>query len=199
MGDNVLYDDAPPGGRHRRRRRRRGRRPGPPPTRLARRLTGSRLQVLPRSSGIIPTNRDLSADTVRPTPVDIKKTFERAGIGHGVLEVESVRMHPSVGGPWARVLVAVSAFLLLSMGGAIVAAPLTLPLLYLAVRGNRIGASLRTAAVVIAALTVAEVAWAATYLTLAEAQPWIWLLPIAGSAATATAFARRTPGHLATA
>ena len=41
----------------------------------------------------------------------------------------------SVGGPWARVLVAVSAFLLLSMGGAIVAAPLTLPLLYLAVRG----------------------------------------------------------------
>ncbi len=43
-------------------------------------------------------------------------------------------MLQSVGGPWARVLVAVSAFLLLSMGGAIVAAPLTLPLLYLAVR-----------------------------------------------------------------
>ncbi|HEV7534688.1 MAG TPA: hypothetical protein VGP90_03585 [Acidimicrobiia bacterium] len=96
----------------------------------------------------------------------------------------------SVGGPWARVLVAVSAFLLLSMGGAIVAAPLTLPLLYLAVRGDRIGDGLRTAAVVIAALTVAEVAWAATYLAIAEAKPWIWLLPMAAGAATASAFAR---------
>jgi hypothetical protein len=104
-------------------------------------------------------------------------------------------MHRSVSGPWARALVAVSAFLLLSMGGAIVAAPLTLPLLYLAVRGDRIGAGLRTAAVVIAALTVAEVGWAATYLAVAEAQPWIWLLPVAAGAATATTFAR-TPGTL---
>ena len=102
----------------------------------------------------------------------------------------------SVGGPWARVLVAVSAFLLLSMGGAIVAAPLTLPLLYLTVRVDRIGAGLRTAAVVIAALTVAEVAWAATYLAVAEAQPWIWLLSAAAGAATATTLAR-TPGRLA--
>jgi hypothetical protein len=101
----------------------------------------------------------------------------------------------SVGGPWARVLVAVSAFLLLSMGGAIVAAPLTLPLLYLAARGDRIGAGLRTAAVVIAALTVAEVAWAATYLAVAEAQPWIWVLPVAGGAATAAALAR-TPDRV---
>lgn len=100
-----------------------------------------------------------------------------------------------VGGPWARVLVGVSAFLLLSMGGAIVGAPLTLPLLYLAVRGDRIGAGLRTAAVVIAGLTVAEVAWAATYLTVAEAKPWIWLLPVAAGAATAAAFAR-TPSTL---
>jgi hypothetical protein len=100
----------------------------------------------------------------------------------------------SVGGPWARVLVAVSAFLLLSMGGAIVAAPLTLPLLYLAVRGDRIGAGLRTAAVVIAALTVAEVAWAATYLAVAEAKPWIWLLPVAAGAAAASAFGRSRSG-----
>jgi hypothetical protein len=96
----------------------------------------------------------------------------------------------SVGGPWARVLVAVSAFLLLSMGGAIVAAPLTLPLLYLAARGDRGGAGLRTAAVVIATLTVAEVAWAATYLAVAEAKPWIWFLPAAAGVATASAFAR---------
>ena len=100
-------------------------------------------------------------------------------------------MLQSVGGPWARVLVAVSAFLLLSMGGAIVAAPLTVPLLYLAAQGRRISAGLRLAAVVIAALTVAEVAWAATYLTLAEAQPWIWLLPVIAGAGTAASFTHR--------
>jgi hypothetical protein len=102
----------------------------------------------------------------------------------------------SVGGPWARVLVAVSAFLLLSMGGAIVAAPLTLPLLYLAVRSGRLAPGLRTGAIAVAALTVAEVVWAATYLAMAEAQPWIWLLPVAAGAATATNFAR-TPAALA--
>jgi len=107
-------------------------------------------------------------------------------------------MHRSVGGLWARALVAVSALLLLSMGGAIFAAPLTLPLLYLAVRGDRIGAGLRTAAVVIAALTVAEVAWAATYLAVAEAKPWIWLLPVAAGLATASALGRSRSG-LATA
>jgi hypothetical protein len=99
-------------------------------------------------------------------------------------------MLQSVGGLWARALVAVSAFLLLSMGGAIVAAPLTVPLLYLAIQGRPIGAGLRLAAVVIAALTVAEVAWAATYLAVAEAQPWIWLLPVATGIGTAGAFAR---------
>jgi hypothetical protein len=102
----------------------------------------------------------------------------------------------SVGGLWTRALVAVSAFLLLSMGGAIVAAPLTVPLLYLAVRTGRLGTALRVTAVVIAALTVAEVAWAATYLTMAEAQPWIWLLPVTAGAATAGAFARTPVGLL---
>lgn len=97
----------------------------------------------------------------------------------------------SAGGPWAGVLVGVSGFLLLSMGGAIVAAPLTLPLLYLAVSGGRLGAGLRTAAVVVAALTVAEVAWAATYLAMAEAQPWIWLVPAGAGTATAAIFTRR--------
>jgi hypothetical protein len=72
-------------------------------------------------------------------------------------------MLSAVHGAAARVLVAVSAFLLLSMGGAVVAAPLTLPLLYLAVRNGQLAGRLRAAAIVIAALTVAEVAWAATY------------------------------------
>jgi hypothetical protein len=102
-----------------------------------------------------------------------------------------------VGGPWARVLVVVSAFLLLSMGGAIVAAPLTLPLLYLAVRSGRLNTGLRKAAIVVAGLTVAEVVWAATYLAVAEAQPWIWLLSAAAGAVMAGALvqgaARLTP------
>jgi len=95
----------------------------------------------------------------------------------------------SLGGPWARVLVAVSAFLLLSMGGAVVAAPLTLPLLYLAVRSGRMGTGLRRAAIVVAALTVAEVVWAATYLVMAESQPWTWLLPVVAGVAGAGALA----------
>lgn len=109
-----------------------------------------------------------------------------------------MRMLRSVGGPWARVLVMVSACLLLSMGGTIVAAPLTLPLLYLAASSGRLSAGLRTAAVVVAALTVAEVAWAATYLAVAEAEPWIWLVPVAAGGATAAAFVR-TPGTLSAA
>lgn len=71
-----------------------------------------------------------------------------------------------VGGPWARVLVAVSACLLLSMVGAILAAPLTVPLLYLVARSDG-GTGLRVAAVTVGALTVAEIAWAATYLAVA--------------------------------
>ncbi|HVW35221.1 MAG TPA: hypothetical protein VHL53_21995 [Acidimicrobiia bacterium] len=97
-------------------------------------------------------------------------------------------MRQSVGGNWARAGVALAAFLLLSMGGAIVAAPLTLPMLYLSARSPRVGAGLRSAATIIAALTVAEIAWAATYLTVAEAQPWIWAIPLAAGFATAATF-----------
>jgi hypothetical protein len=104
----------------------------------------------------------------------------------------------SLSGPGARVLVAVSAFLLLSMGGAVVAAPLTLPLLFLAGRNGRLGPGLRAAAVVIAGLTVAEVAWAATYLAVAESRPWIWLVPIAAGMATARVFVR-PPGSFSAA
>ena len=93
-------------------------------------------------------------------------------------------------------MVGLSAFLLLSMGGAVVAAPATLPLLYLGIRSARAGSALRAAAVIVAALTVAEVAWAATYVAVAEADPWIWLLPAAAGAATAIALAR-TPAVIA--
>jgi hypothetical protein len=102
----------------------------------------------------------------------------------------------SAGGRWAWAAIAVSAFLLLSMGGAIVAAPLTLPVLYVIVRCGQCSPRPRAAAVVVAALTVAEVAWAATYLAIAEAGPWIWLLPVAAGAGTAAALAR-TPTAVA--
>jgi hypothetical protein len=65
---------------------------------------------------------------------------------------------------WDLVVVAVGGVLLLSMGGAILAAPLTLPLLYRAVRpdrAERVHPGVRAVALVVVALTVAEVAWAA--------------------------------------
>ena len=100
----------------------------------------------------------------------------------------------TVGGPWAGVLVGVSACLLLSMGGAVVAAPLSVPLLLLVARREGPGTGLRWAASVVATLTVAEVAWAATYLAVAETGPWIWLLPAAAGAATASSCRPRVTG-----
>ena len=49
---------------------------------------------------------------------------------------------------------------------------------------------------VVAALTVAEVAWVATYLAVAEAGPWIWLLPAVAGAGTGAALTR-TPAAIA--
>ena len=74
------------------------------------------------------------------------------------------------------VVFAVAGFLLLSMGGAVIAAPATVPLMHIAASHHRTPA-FRCLAVVLSALTVAEVAWALTYLALDEARPWIWLLP----------------------
>ncbi|MGH8990137.1 MAG: hypothetical protein ACRDZ7_01255 [Acidimicrobiia bacterium] len=85
--------------------------------------------------------------------------------------------------PWGAAVLALSAFLLISMGGAIVAAPVTVPLLLLAIRRGVLTGGMRTAAVIVGGLTVAQVGWAATYLILDESQPWIWLLPLAAGAA----------------
>jgi hypothetical protein len=81
------------------------------------------------------------------------------------------------------VVVGVAAVLLLSMGGAIVAAPVTVPLLALVGRRHPRRA-VRWVAVVVAAGTVGEVAWALTYLTLGEVQPGIWLVPLGAAAGT---------------
>lgn len=76
------------------------------------------------------------------------------------------------------------------MGGAIVAAPITLPVLLLALRRGALPGRWGTAAVVVGGFTVSEVAWAATYVTLDEAQPWIWLVPVVAGAAGMAALAR---------
>jgi hypothetical protein len=83
----------------------------------------------------------------------------------------------------------VAGFLLLSMGGAIVAAPITVPLMWMAACRHRTQ-TFRVTATVLCALTGAEVVWAATYLTLEDAQPWIWLMPTVTCVAVILLFRR---------
>lgn len=94
--------------------------------------------------------------------------------------------------PAAVILFLVSAFLLVSMGGAVLAAPVTLPLMFVAVR-RRPSTPFRAAAAVIGGLTTAEVVWAGTYVALTEARPWIWLLPCLSAALAVYVFVARAP------
>lgn len=75
------------------------------------------------------------------------------------------------------VVFAIATILLMSMGGAIFAAPITIPLMVLTARHHPTVA-FRAAGTVLVGLTVAEVVWALAYLRLGEVQPWIWLLPL---------------------
>jgi hypothetical protein len=75
------------------------------------------------------------------------------------------------------VLFCVAAFLLISMGGAIIAGPLTVPLMFVVTRRHPTMAY-RAIAAVLTGATVAEVVWALTYVVADEAKPWIWLLPL---------------------
>jgi lysylphosphatidylglycerol synthetase-like protein (DUF2156 family) len=70
-----------------------------------------------------------------------------------------------------------AALLLGSMGGGMVAAPVTVSLMVVAARRHPTPA-FRAAATVLVALTMGEVAWAVTYLAVQEDKPWIWLLPL---------------------
>ena len=90
----------------------------------------------------------------------------------------------------------VAAFLLVSMGGAVVAAPLTVPLMTVVTYRHPTRA-FRTAGAVLIGATVAEVVWALTYVAAGEAKPWIWLLPLltaiaAGVSLVATSDPRRS-------
>jgi hypothetical protein len=72
--------------------------------------------------------------------------------------------------------------LLGSMGGAILAAPVLLPLLWWATRTT--GRGIRVIGAILAALVVAEVAWAGVYVVVGERQPYIWALPALSAAVT---------------
>ncbi len=86
----------------------------------------------------------------------------------------------------------VAAFLLVSMGGAILAAPLMLPVMYVGVRRHSTRL-FRTIGGLLSALTVGEVVWAAVYVSLGESKPWIWLFPVIGGLAVAFAYAWLPP------
>jgi hypothetical protein len=94
----------------------------------------------------------------------------------------------SVSSALGTAVVSLAGFLLLSMGGAVVAAPATVPLLVLVARlhGRR---AVRWAALCLAAATVAEVAWAVTYVTVGEARPAVWLAPLCAAGASAALIA----------
>ena len=77
----------------------------------------------------------------------------------------------------------VAAVLLVSMGGAILAAPITLPLLYLAARTS-LDAAYRWIAGTIGGLTAAEAGWAIAYVAVGETKPFIWLAPLIVGVAT---------------
>jgi len=90
---------------------------------------------------------------------------------------------------WQTVIL-VSAFLLISMGGAIIAAPVTLPLLWISLRRPGLNRPWKVTAAVVLALTAAEFTWAAVYLTLGESKPLIWLVPLGAFALAASATSR---------
>jgi hypothetical protein len=91
---------------------------------------------------------------------------------------------------WRRTGIAVfviAGVLLVSMGGAIIAAPLTIPLIFVAVCRHPTR-TFRILGTLIASLTVAEFAWAAVYVTAGEAKPWIWLIPCVAATGALVAF-----------
>ena len=92
---------------------------------------------------------------------------------------------------WLTVaLFVVCGVLLMSFGGAVVVAPVTLPLLYVAVR-RRPTAAFRWTGGVIAGLTAVEVVWVLVYLAAGEDTPWIALVPLAAGVAVLLVFVRR--------
>jgi len=86
-------------------------------------------------------------------------------------------------------LLVVSTVLLVSYGGAILLAPVTVPLVVLAAR-NSGGLGFKAWAGTVVVLTVAELAWALTYVAQGEATPAIWLVPTLAAAGAAFGYSR---------
>lgn len=83
-----------------------------------------------------------------------------------------------------------AAMLLTSIGGlGIVAAPLTLPLMLLAVLRHP-SRAFRAAGALIGGLTAAELTWGLVYIVAGEPRVVIWLVPLACGMATALGFAK---------
>lgn len=77
-----------------------------------------------------------------------------------------------------KVTVVGAAVLLISFGGAIWAAPVTIPLLAYAIWRDELSRRWRSTAVLVLALTVAQCAWAIAYVTVGESNPMVWLAPV---------------------
>jgi hypothetical protein len=89
------------------------------------------------------------------------------------------------------IVLAGTVVLLLTFGGAIVASPALLLLLAWTARTSpspRVGA----VAAILSGLVGAEVAWAAAYVTVGEAGPWIVLVPVIAGILVVVAFRRWT-------
>ena len=90
---------------------------------------------------------------------------------------------------WPVPLLLLSGFLLLSMGGAVVAAPVTVPLGVVAAHQDP---RYRWPVAAVGGLTVTEAVWALTYVLLGEQRPWIVALPgLAGVGFAAGVFGMR--------
>lgn len=77
-----------------------------------------------------------------------------------------------------KVLIVGTAVLLLSFGGAIWTAPVTIPLLVYAILRVELTRLWHIIATLILALTVTQCAWAIMYLTVGESNPAVWIAPI---------------------
>ena len=86
-----------------------------------------------------------------------------------------------------RTAIVGAAVLLFSMGGAIYAAPVTIPLLAYAAMRDELARGWRIAGALVLALTVAECAWAGAYVTVGDSHPAIWLAPVVVLVASAAA------------
>jgi hypothetical protein len=75
----------------------------------------------------------------------------------------------------------VAAVLLLSTGGAALAAPVTLPLMWVAT-AHHPTRPFRAIALLLGGFTTLEAFWVLTYLAVGEVQPWIWMVPLLAAA-----------------